>query len=234
MVEVPLIHGKVALIDDEDAERILAYNWTLNHDPNRRRQIFYAVRYAYKEGTKSRTVIQMHRVILNAPAGMEVDHINGDGLDNRRANLRLATRAQNLRNTHREKGRTGYRGIYWHKRNRMYHALIMHDGRKHSLGYYYNAEQAARAYDYAAYHMHGEFASLNFPNDIPPKEIPRVVHGAKNRGKSRLLSREQIIEIQRRIARGDNRKALAAEFGISLPTLYKIKLRSYACYQIDR
>jgi hypothetical protein len=233
MVEVPLTQGKVALIDDEDAERVLSRNWTLHHNPNRRRDVFYAVRYAYKEGTKERTVIQMHREILNAPAGMEVDHINGDGLDNRKANLRLATRAQNLRNTHREKGKTGYRGIYWHKKNGMYHAEIRCDGKRHSLGYYYDAEQAARAYDYAAYHLHGEFASLNFPQDIPPKEIPRLVPGAKNRGKSKLLSKSQIIEIQKRIARGDNRKALAVEFGISLPTLWKIKSRGYACYQIE-
>lgn len=232
MVEVPLTQGKVALIDDEDAERILAHKWTLHHDPTRRRDVGYAVRYIRKADGSGRTSIQMHREIMNAPGDMEVDHINGDGLDNRKANLRLATRAQNLRNTHRQKGRTGYRGIYWHKRNQMFHAAIKCDGKKHSLGYYYDAEHAARAYDYAAYHLHGEFAALNFPQDVPPKEVPRVVAGAKNRGKSKLLSKSQIAEIQKRLARGDNRKALAAEFGISLPTLWKIKSRGYACYQI--
>ena len=226
MVEVPLTKGKVALIDDEDAPRILAHKWTAHRNPKRRREVWYAVRYV------GRASIQMHREILNAPDGMEVDHINGDGLDNRKVNLRLATRAQNLRNTHRPKGRAGYRGIYWHGRNRMYHASIRHEGKKHSLGYYYDAEQAARAYDHAAYHLHGEFASLNFPQDVPPKEVPRVEHGARNRGKSKLLSPAQIAEIQARLARGDNRKAIAAEFGISLPTLYKIKTRGYACYQV--
>jgi HNH endonuclease len=232
MVEVPLTQGKVALIDDEDAPRILAYKWTLSHNPNRRRGIWYAVRYTHKKGSSSRTVIQMHREIMNAPDGMEVDHKNGDGLDNRKSNLRIATRSQNLGNCHKQPGRTGYRGVYWHRRNRMYHALIRHEGKRHSLGYYYDAEAAGRAYDYAAYQLRGEFASLNFPQDVPPKEIPRVVAGAKNRGKSKLLSKSQIIEIQRRLARGDNRKALAAEFGISLPTLWKIKSRGYACYQI--
>jgi len=230
MTEVPLTQGKVALIDDEDAERILVHKWTLHHDKTRRREVFYAVRYIRK-GDK-RTSVQMHREVLNAPEGVEVDHINGDGLDNRKANLRLATRAQNLGNCHKQPGACGYRGIYWHKRNRMYHALINHEGKKYSLGYYYDAETAARAYDYAAYQLRGEFASLNFPQDVPPKEVPRVVPGAKNRGKSKLLSPEQIAEIQARLARGDNRKALAAEFGISLSTLWVIKSRGYACYQI--
>jgi hypothetical protein len=231
MVEVPLTQGKVALIDDEDAPRILAHKWTLHHDRSRRRDVGYAVRYVRKADGIGRTSIQMHREILNAPAGLEVDHINGEGLDNQKVNLRLATRAQNLSNTYRQKGRTGYRGIYWHRRNRMYHALIRHEGKKHSLGYYYDVEQAARAYDYAAYHLHGEFASLNFPQDVPPKEVARVARGAKNRGRSRL-SRAQIAEIQARLARGDHRKALAAEFGISLPTLQLIKNRAYAAYQV--
>src|SRR5262245_54770890 len=116
MVEVPLTQGKVALIDDEDAPRILTHKWTLSFDRKRRRKVFYAVRYVRNEDG-SRMSIGMHREIMNAPDHLEVDHINGDGLDNRKANLRLATRAQNLRNTHRPKGKAGYRGIYWHGRN---------------------------------------------------------------------------------------------------------------------
>jgi hypothetical protein len=102
----------------------------------------------------------MHRLIMAAPDGIGVDHINGDGLDNRRANLRLASQRDNSANMAvRASSATGFKGVSWKRRNRKWQAQI---GRTY-LGIFASAEEAARAYDHAAREAWGEFAHLNFP-----------------------------------------------------------------------
>ena len=104
----------------------------------------------------------MHRVILNAPPGREVDHINRNGLDNRRSNLRLATHAQNEAN---KPPRGEYKGAYWCKKSGRWRASIRVDGRLRHMGRFATREEAARVYDDAALEAFGEFAYLNFPRD---------------------------------------------------------------------
>ena len=104
----------------------------------------------------------MHRVILKTPKGMDTDHRNGDGLDNRRCNLRICTKSQNSINRKMQSNNTsGYRGVYWHKRDKKWLAHIKIDGKKINFGYCSTKEQAAEAYNEAAKKHYGEFARLN-------------------------------------------------------------------------
>ncbi len=100
----------------------------------------------------------LHRAILNAPVDMQVDHINGDPLDNRRENLRLATPSQNSANYKTRE----YKGV--RRRWRKYSARVQHGGEVKHLGMFSTAEEAARAYDRAAFEIWGEYARLNFPH----------------------------------------------------------------------
>jgi hypothetical protein len=106
----------------------------------------------------------MHREILNPPGHLMVDHINHNGLDNRKANLRLATCAQNSYN--RRQGRKNksskYTGVSWKQWTKKWAAIICYKKKNIIVGYFENEIQAAKAYDKAAKKYHGEFASLNF------------------------------------------------------------------------
>lgn len=152
---VPLTQGRVALIDDEDLARVLAAGtWCATVKP----RTAYAVRMARKPDGRP-TTIGMHRFIT----GWEyVDHINGDGLDNRRCNLRPATAATNARNVGlRSHNTSGYKGVTWHKAGRKWMAQLRVDGRQVYLGLFTDPAEAASAYDAAALEHFGEFARTN-------------------------------------------------------------------------
>lgn len=164
MIEVPLTQGKVALIDDEDAERVLTYKWTLCAIPRPNKTTYYA-RRGTQRGGKNKTIL-LHRFILDAPDGLQVDHINGDSLDNRRSNLRLATNAQNHCNMPATRpNQLGFRGIETMKDGRQFKARIKVEGQIIRIGPFSTPEDAARGYDLMAKHYHGEFATLNFPDE---------------------------------------------------------------------
>jgi len=165
MVVVPLTQGRVALIDDEDAERVLAFKWTLNAGKSRKGKE-YASRQAKREDGKKRNVF-LHRFILNAPKGIDVDHEDNNGLNCQRYNLRLATRSQNNQNRKPKcKSSTGFKGVYRYSgRTKPFYAFINLNGKRTSLGYYRTAEEAARAYDAKAKELFKEFARLNFPGE---------------------------------------------------------------------
>lgn len=159
--EIPLTKGKVALVDDDDYEALNAHNWCAHQV----QAGCYAVRSGSIKGGQERRMLLMHREIMGAPEGLEVDHINGDTLDNRRENLRLATKAQNAANRRKTKAPTSsqYLGVSWHPHTRKWTARIAVGTRKHYLGVYSDEREAALAYDRAARHYRGEFAVLNFP-----------------------------------------------------------------------
>ncbi|MEA3225847.1 MAG: AP2 domain-containing protein, partial [Planctomycetota bacterium] len=118
----------------------------------------YAVR---KQNGKS---IKMHREITSAPAHLVVDHIDHDGLNNRRSNLRVCTFAENCRNLRIIRHKTSkYKGVHWHKRCKKWAAQITANNKRHHLGYFTKEIEAAQAYDRAAPKYHGEFAHLNLP-----------------------------------------------------------------------
>jgi len=153
---IPLTQGQFAIVDPQDFEELNKFGWYAK----KHRNTFYAVR-GVRENGRNRT-INMHRVILQAPAGSIVDHENRTGTDNRRSNLRFATPAQNAANRAKVRGLGSsiYKGV---KRDGgKWRAGITHNCLHEHLGSFDNEIDAAKAYDAAARKFHGEFAVLNF------------------------------------------------------------------------
>lgn len=154
MAEITLKCGAVALLDEADRVAFGSLGWTLSPSG-------YAVKDVRFGGTLYK--YWLHRLILPPLPGLEPDHINGVRLDNRRRNLRLATRSQNLANSRIAPGSTGYRGVKLDKRDGRFNARIGVNGKPQHIGRYASAEEAARAYDAFAKEVFGDFATLNFP-----------------------------------------------------------------------
>jgi hypothetical protein len=157
---IPLTRGKFAIVDPEDYERLNEYRWHVTKNGN----TFYAKRNP-RVGRKGKAPpIYMHRSIIEVPATLVIDHINFNGLDNRKANLRLATRTQNNRHIRRTRtpGTSKYKGVSWYTREKKWVVKIHADGKTHTVGYFTDEVQAAKAYDKAAKIHHAEFAALNF------------------------------------------------------------------------
>lgn len=156
---VPLGRGLAAVIDAADAALVTEYRWRPLPQPRGR---WYAV------ADHRRHLLYMHRLILGARPGEMIDHANGNGLDNRRCNLRLATNTQNMANTGKHRlnrpPSSQYKGVHWDSARGAWKALIGDGhGRQRFLGRFSSEEEAARAYDEAALEQWGEFARLNFP-----------------------------------------------------------------------
>lgn len=158
VARVPLGEGMVALVDVADLHLVARFSWRALRGHNSK---YYA--YA-KQGD---TGYYMHRLIASTPAGMETDHINGDGLDNQRANLRLATSSQNSANTGKPAPANGrqhtsrFKGVSWSSHRSCWVAHIMVDKKSKNLGGFPTEDAAATAYDIAALASWGEFAYLN-------------------------------------------------------------------------
>ncbi len=157
--EIPLSRGKVTLVDDADYEELEAHRWLANGPHSNGK--FYAVRYERVGG--SRATIYMHRQIMQPGVGRVVDHINGDPLDNRRANLRISSQAFNTVNRDGVLSATGYRGVFIDWGRRCFIAALSIEGLHVNIGRCASAREAAEAYDAAARERHGQFARLNFP-----------------------------------------------------------------------
>ena len=154
-IQIPLTQGMVALIDDEDFGQVSQFKWCASKRINGR---FYARRKA------NHKFIYLHRFLMDAPHDMEVDHIDGDGLNCQRYNMRQATHANNLKNRRRHSNNTsGSKGVSFKVSAGKYISGILANGVHHYLGLYSDPVEAARAYDAAARKLHGDFATLNFP-----------------------------------------------------------------------
>jgi len=155
--EIPLSQGFVALADDVDADQVEAWKW----HASRRGNALYAARNV-RRGDGSVRLQYLHRFLMDPPPGIDVDHIDGDPLNNRRSNLRLATRQENLRNgRNRQVGASGFRGV--RRLSGCWQARLWDGTRFMRLGCFDTPEEAAVAFDAAVKRLHGEFAVVNFP-----------------------------------------------------------------------
>lgn len=158
MKTIPLTQGKFALVDDEDFDRLNRHKWCAV----RRDNLWYARRHKDSGG------IFMHNEIAEPPKGLRWDHADGDGLNNKKSNLRPATCSQNQANARKRKDNTsGFKGVSWHRRHKKWYACLSHQGKIRFLGLFEDAERAAQAYDSAAIELRGEFARPNFPASKP-------------------------------------------------------------------
>ena len=182
---IPLTQGCFAIVDPQDYQRLSRYKWRLSRTKGK--NVLYAERSIRLPGGKYSRLL-MHRQIVGnlllssstqnpklrtqnyhryLSDGYVIDHINGCGLDNRRANLRLATIAQNAWNSKKRNPRSGYKGVYFAGDKGLWRAAIVCHGRRIHLGYFTDKIDAAKAYDDAARKYYKEFARPNFPGRKP-------------------------------------------------------------------
>jgi len=159
MKEIKLTQNKIALVDNEDFEWLNRWKWHAHLN----RRYWYAIR-ADRLGQKRKTIF-MHRLILEYHGfdlkGLDVDHINHDGLDNRLKNLRPATRSQNQQNQRPIRGMSPYKGVSWNSGHHKWMAQISINSHQIYLGYFDNEKSAAKIYNQAALMLFEKFACLN-------------------------------------------------------------------------
>lgn len=153
---ISLTRGNYVIVDTKNLRMLNVHRWHL---------AIKSVHKRYARRTEGDKTIYMHREIIDVPADMEVDHINGNGLDNREANLRICTRTQNMRNAAVIENKTSiYKGVGWCKGKKKWRARITHNNKLIYIGRYHDEVRAAQAYDKKAIELFGEFAHPNFPN----------------------------------------------------------------------
>jgi hypothetical protein len=156
---IPLTRGKVAIIDAADFDLVGQHKWCAIPS----RSTWYAMRAIRRTGPGR--LVSMHQVLYPAPPGMKIDHIDGDGLNNRRANLRHCTNQENCRNQGLARNnRSGFKGVSWHSYYGKWLATIRDGGRWIYLGRFTDPVEAAHAYEAEARELFGAFARLNFPD----------------------------------------------------------------------
>lgn len=155
------------LFDAKSVELYNNYNWTVSNSESGGKTHFYLMRRLYISKNKYRN-IKFHRQLMLPDEDRVIDHINGNGLDNRISNLRIVTEAQNNRNTKvRTVNKTSkYKGVRFVKNRSIWTAQIGVNGKQKHLGQYKTEKEAAKVYDKAALHYYKEFANLNFKGNI--------------------------------------------------------------------
>lgn len=156
---IPLTKGKYTLIDIEDLIKVKDYTWHASF-----RRIWYA------EAWINKTTAKLHRLIMGVIDPLiEVDHVDHNGLNNRKSNLRISTHKQNLMNQNKQKGTSSiYKGVCWVKSKNKWCAYIKTNQKRQHLGYFLSEIEAAKAYDKKAQELFGEFSCLNFPEITEP------------------------------------------------------------------
>lgn len=148
-----LASGIPVVFDDADSDLILSYRW---HKHVAGKNVYAR---GYPLGKRSSGLVYMHRLLTDAPKGTDVDHRNGNGMDNRRGNIRICSRSQNNANRKVAVGVVGIKGVYWDGRCNVWRAEIHKDGVKHRLGRFKRLEDAADAYRQKSLSLYGNFSS---------------------------------------------------------------------------
>ena len=155
-MKIKLTREQFTLIDEDDFQRVNNQGswYAFPHQDS-----YYATRGDYSSGKRKN--IFLHRFIMNCPEGKEVDHINGDKLDNRKSNLRICTRSENAKNRRISKNNTsGFKGVHWHKGNKKWFAEICSNGKRIYGRGYNTKEEAFYRYKELATQLHGQFAKI--------------------------------------------------------------------------
>jgi hypothetical protein len=153
-----VLHNGTIVLDDDDWENIKHLKWYIS-------PLGYAVSGNWNKETKNASHITMHRFIMCPAKGLEIDHINGNKLDNRRCNLRIVTHQQNMSNIKKKhKSKSIYKGLSWKTNENRWVVRVKFNYKEYYVGRFLDEIDAAHAYDFAALQLFGEFANLNFPD----------------------------------------------------------------------
>ncbi len=153
MKRIPLTKGKFAIVDDCDFKMVVEFKWYAASNGR------YAGRTIYRAGNYT---LLMHRFLIGPIGKLEIDHINGNGLDNRRCNLRVCSHSQNQQNMKKHRDiKSGLKGAYQDRTNKRWRSIITCNGKRIHLGYFKTKQEAAKAYDKASIKFHKEFGRQN-------------------------------------------------------------------------
>ncbi len=159
---IPLTKGQFAMVDAVDYPELSKYKWMALSIGNN----IYAVR------NKKGKTAYMHREIMQPPPGMVTDHIDRNGRNNCRSNLRNCTRKENLWNSRSPGNASGFKGVWYNRKRRLYEAGLYRDGKKVYLGSFNDPVEAARVRDEKAADVHGRYAFINLPELLTPRPVP--------------------------------------------------------------
>lgn len=194
MIEIKLYHrfnrhNLCAIIDDCDYDIVKGYTWSLKKG----RIGMYASTPIRTKDFK--TNILMHRLILGAKKGEWVDHLNWNGLDNRRANIRIVAPGQNNQNRRKILGTSSsYTGVCWDKSKKKWASIIQYNKKTYNLGRFHSEVEAALAYDAAAIKFYGQYAKLNFPHKDSLRDWSDFTAVSNRKGQSPLNSARPSFE----------------------------------------
>lgn len=227
-VQVPLSQGLFATVDDDDLALVSDRSWEA---VVRKSGTCYAI---HTRTTAAGIVsVAMHRVILGAQVDQVVDHRDGDGLNNRRENLRTCTALQNARNraayVRKKRAAGGFLGVTLHRQSGLWFASI-HAGppdkhgeaRRVALRYHATPEAAARVFDSAARYYFGEFAALNFPHECSAPFDPDL-YGYRLRGAANPSARLTEAAVRDIRQSEEILRVLAQRHGVSIQTVARVR-----------
>lgn len=158
---IPLTKDKFAMVDDEDYEKVSQHKWHVFMRKDKKS--LYATYTLHDLKNHKDTTIRMHRFIMDASKNTQVDHIDGNGLNNQKNNLRFSTNQLNQANKGKNKNnKSGFKGVSFNNQHKRYISQVMFDGKVIYLGLYVDPIEAAKAHDKKAKELFGEFARTNF------------------------------------------------------------------------